>query len=79
MASVTVYLQQNAPEIEDQEEFLEIAKAAIMLPAELPEAHPPRGRKRDLYHDPSVFNELDDDVVKVSVVLEIVQGSDSTD
>ena len=58
-------LQKNAPEIEDQEEFLEVAKAALMLPSELPEAHPPRGRKRDLYHHPDVFKELDEDVFMV--------------
>ena len=55
----------NAPEIEDQEEFIEVAKAALMLPTELPDPHAPRGRKRDLYHDPSVFKELDEDVFQV--------------
>jgi len=58
-------VQRNAPEIEDQEEFLEVAKAALLLPTELPEAHPPRGRKRDLYHSPEVFKELDEDVFQV--------------
>jgi len=36
-----------------------------MLPSELPDAHAPRGRKRDLYHDPDVFKELDEDVFQV--------------
>lgn len=56
----------NAPDIEDQEEFFEVAKAALMLPSELPDAHAPRGRKRDLYHDPDVFKELDEDVFQVA-------------
>ena len=58
-------MQKNTPEIEDQEEFLEVAKAALMLPTELPEAHAPHGRKRDLYHNPDVFKELDEDVFQV--------------
>jgi len=58
-------LQKNTPNIEDQEEFIEVAKAALMLPTELPEAHAPRGRKRDLYYEPSVFEELDKDVFEV--------------
>jgi len=57
--------QRNAPEIEDHEEVLEVAKAALMLPSELPDAHAPLGRKRDIYHDPSVFKELDEDVFQV--------------
>jgi len=38
-----------------------------MLPTELPDAHAPRGRKRDLYHSPDVFKELDEDVFQVTV------------
>lgn len=38
--------------------------AALALPTELPDPHPPMLRKRDLYHDPSVFRELDEDVFK---------------
>lgn len=48
------------------EEVLEEAMAAIALPTELPDPHPPMLRKRDLYHDPSVFQELDEDVFKVA-------------
>ena len=69
---MVLFLQQNAPEIENQEEFLEVARAALMLPTELPEPHAPRGRKRDLYHDPSVFDELDNDVVMVSCDVVLV-------
>jgi len=36
-----------------------------MLPTELPDPHAPRGRKRDLYHTPDVFKELDEDVFQV--------------
>lgn len=45
---------------------LEEAMAAISLPTELPDPHPPACRKRDLYYDPSVFKELDEDVFKVA-------------
>jgi len=58
-------LQKNAPEIEDQEEFLKVAKEVLTLPTELPEPHAPQGRKRDIYHDPDVFKELDEDVFQV--------------
>lgn len=44
--------------------MVEEAIAALALPTELPDPHPPMLRKRDLYHDPSVFRELDEDVFK---------------
>ncbi len=45
---------------------LEAAMAALSLPSkELPPPHPPTCRKRDLYLDPSVFEELDEHVFKV--------------
>ena len=50
----------------DSAVVLEEAMAAISLPPrELPDPHPPSGRKRDLYYDPVVFRELDEDVFKV--------------
>ena len=50
----------------DSAVVLEEAMAAISLPPkELPTPHPPSGRKRDLYYDPVVFRELDEDVFKV--------------
>ena len=43
--------------------------AAIELNTERPDPHPPNIRKRDLYIDPSVFQELDEDVFKVEFVV----------
>ena len=41
--------------------------AALSLYAsELPPPHPPTCRKRDLYEDPIVFDELDKDVIRVA-------------
>jgi hypothetical protein len=59
-------IKKAAPELEVQEDFIDALKETWKLPAELPEAHAPRGRKRDLYHDPSVFTELDEDVFAVA-------------
>lgn len=50
---------------ENSEELVETF-SAMTLPAKIPEAHAPRIRKRDLYHDPIVFNELDKYVFKVA-------------
>ncbi|KAK2156530.1 hypothetical protein LSH36_211g04058 [Paralvinella palmiformis] len=50
----------------EESDSLETALAAITLPTELPDPHPPKCRKRDLYTDPSVFKELDEDVFKVA-------------
>ena len=52
-------------EINKNPELLEEAMAAIELNTERPDPHPPRIRKRDLYVDPQVFAELDEDVFKV--------------
>ena len=52
-----------------KQDELNAAMAAISLPTELPPPHAPRCRKRDLYTDPSVFAELDEDVIRVSVVI----------
>ncbi len=51
---------------------LEEAMAAISLPTELPDPHPPACRKRDLYYDASVFRELDEDVFRVSIKWHVV-------
>ncbi|ESO03432.1 hypothetical protein HELRODRAFT_192035 [Helobdella robusta] len=53
-------------EIEQNPELIEEAMAAIELNTERPDPHAPRIRKRDLYIDPSVFVELDEDVFKVA-------------
>jgi len=50
----------------ETEEMIEEAIAAISIPSELPDPHPPHIRKRDLYTDPAVFTELDEDVFKVA-------------
>jgi len=49
----------------DQDEIIEEAIAAISMPTEMPDPHAPTIRKRDLYTDPIVFKELDEDVFKV--------------
>jgi hypothetical protein len=51
---------------EETDEMLEEAMAAISIPTELPDPHAPKIRKRDLYTDPVVFKELDEDVFKVA-------------
>ena len=57
----------------DSAVVLEEAMAAISLPPkELPTPHPPSGRKRDLYYDPVVFRELDEDVFKVRTLHKCV-------
>ncbi len=43
--------------------------ALQLPPTELPDPHPPSGRKRDLYYDPAVFKELDEDVFKVCLFI----------
>ena len=48
---------------------LEEAIASLTLPTDLPVPHPLPIRKRDLYTDPSVFEELDNDVIHVSTVV----------
>ena len=46
----------------------------MSFPAEIPAAHAPRIRKRDLYHDASVFNDLDEYVFQVGCLkLETLQ------
>ena len=55
--------QKAASEVDDS--MIEVAIAAITLTTDLPEAHPPMVRKRDIYHDPVVFQELDEDVFMV--------------
>ena len=54
----------EAGESIDTSAVIDEAMKAI-VPQELPSPHPPRGRKRDLYQDPSFFEELDEDVFKV--------------
>ena len=44
--------------------------AAVVGRTELPVPHPPRCRKRDLYTDPIVFKDLDEEVFKVSNTLQ---------
>ena len=46
--------------------------AAIELNTERPDPHPPRIRKRDLYVDPAVFAELDEDVFKVCTLSQLL-------
>ena len=55
----------------DPEVALAEAMAAISLPTELPPPHAPACRKRDLYYDASVFQELDEDVFKVSAISQL--------
>jgi len=55
--------QHTGEEVEDIAEA--IAELSI-VPKELPPPHPPRGRKRDLYYDPSVFEELDNEVIRIA-------------
>lgn len=52
------------------QEFIDGVISVITLPADIPDPHPPQLRKRDLYHDPSVFEELDADVFQVSGQVE---------
>jgi len=52
-------------EYDHNAEMLEEVIAAIGAPAELPKPHAPSIRKRDLYNDPTVFKELDENVFKV--------------
>ena len=61
-------LQGEAKDMDVGEVELANALADLTLvPKELPPPHAPRGRKRDLYYDPSVFTELDEMVFKVSI------------
>ena len=59
-------------DMESKELELSAAMAAISMPTELPAPHPPRCRKRDLYTDPSIFAELDEDVIRVSWLITIL-------
>lgn len=43
------------------------AFTSMSVPSRLPPPHPPRGRKRDLYYDPIVFAELDQEVFMVRI------------
>ncbi|ESN91148.1 hypothetical protein HELRODRAFT_194540 [Helobdella robusta] len=51
---------------EDDEQMFSDALSVMTLPSEIPGPHPPRYRKRDLYKDPSVFADLDEEVFKVA-------------
>lgn len=59
----------HAPEPEQIEEALE---ALEITTTELPPPHPPSCRKKDIYTDVSVFNELDEQVIKVSFVFQTI-------
>ena len=66
-------LNLQPPPMEDTNENLEVVKEIIETmevldqtkTTELPGPHPPRCRKGDIYTDPKVFDNLDDNVIKV--------------
>ncbi|XP_060072641.1 hillarin-like [Ylistrum balloti] len=52
---------------DEQEELVEEVIEALGLPAtDLPPPNPPSCRKKELYEDVGIFNELDEDVIKVA-------------
>lgn len=52
-------------ETEEIEEALEALEIIPVAPAEIPSPHPPSCRKKDLYVDPSQFNDIDEQTIKV--------------
>lgn len=56
----------DTEEIEEAMEALEIIPVA---PTEIPSPHPPSCRKKDLYVDPSQFNDIDEQTIKVDKSL----------
>lgn len=56
----------DTEEIEEAMEALEIIPVA---PTEIPSPHPPSCRKKDLYVDPSQFNDIDEQTIKVDKIL----------
>ena len=63
------------PPMEDTNENLEVVKEIIETmevldqtkTTELPGPHPPSCRKADIYTDPQVFDNLDDNVIQVII------------
>ena len=53
------------PEPEELEEALEALEITPVGPTELPPPHPPSCRKKELYEDVKVFQDVDDQTIKV--------------
>lgn len=51
---------------EEIEEALEALEIIPVAPTEIPSPHPPSCRKKDLYVDPSQFNDIDEQTIKVA-------------
>ncbi|XP_062569773.1 hillarin-like [Saccostrea cucullata] len=53
-------------ETEEIEEAMEALEIIPVAPTEIPSPHPPSCRKKDLYVDPSQFNDIDEQTIKVA-------------